>query len=416
PMPSRNEKSILVVILLGAFLLRVALSSYGTYLNDFNTFIGWSERITKVGAHAFYSEWSDYLPGYIYVLWGIGLMRLVSWLNSAIPVTLWFKLPAMLADIGIMWIGYRILRPYVSMKQAFVAVALIGFNPALIANSTLWGQVDSLNTFFIVLTLWYALTKSKVKTGVGLALATVVKPQSVLAAFPVAFRFLHDEKWLRLGIGAAASFVVTLSLLFLPFAGGMPFATILTRVSATLNQYSHTSLNAFNFWALGDQWWIFDGDPWLLGVSYKLWGVIFFFALLTVAIFRSWSRTPTLADQRIATRETLWYAAVTFASMFFFLTRVHERHLLPLLPLLALTAGFGKRLWIAYALFSLTYLLNLLFSYHWLTRNFIEIFSQGFVNLLVLTNGLALVLLITEGFSAANRTSLPVVSEVHETP
>ena len=54
-------------------------------------------------------------------------------------------------------------------------------------------------------------------------------------------------------------------------------------------------------------------------------------------------------------------AALLCFGFFMLLTRIHERHLLPTLPLLALTCSLWPRFWPLYIWLSAAYLLNLHF-------------------------------------------------------
>ncbi|MBI4033003.1 MAG: hypothetical protein HY377_00570, partial [Candidatus Blackburnbacteria bacterium] len=60
-------------LLLGsAFILRVLLAPFGTLLLDHNTFVAWSTNLAQNGFAHFYDSWSDYLPGYLYILYLLG--------------------------------------------------------------------------------------------------------------------------------------------------------------------------------------------------------------------------------------------------------------------------------------------------------------------------------------------------------
>src|SRR3990167_8854389 len=94
---------------LGAFLIRLILSPHGSFPIDIGDWIGWSNRLVEVGFSKFYEAWSDYLPGYLYVLWFLGHLK--NFLYSSglqIPVEVIYKFPAIIADIILALVSYKI--------------------------------------------------------------------------------------------------------------------------------------------------------------------------------------------------------------------------------------------------------------------------------------------------------------------
>jgi hypothetical protein len=91
-------------------------------------------------------------------------------------------------------------------------------------------------------------------------------------------------------------------------------------------------------------------------------------------------------------------AAVMLGAFFIVLTRMHERHLLPTLPVLALTCTLWPRYWIPYCVLSGAYFLNLRYVFYTFLpyREFdlsrLDIQTIAFINVTML--GLLLVLLL----------------------
>jgi Gpi18-like mannosyltransferase len=52
------------------------------------------------------------------------------------------------------------------------------FNPAIIYDSAIWGQVDSVYTLFFMLALMLFVSGKQMFSGVFMALAILTKPQS----------------------------------------------------------------------------------------------------------------------------------------------------------------------------------------------------------------------------------------------
>ncbi|HEX9022312.1 MAG TPA: hypothetical protein VF799_00580, partial [Geobacteraceae bacterium] len=103
---SRNEavetgREKLYPLLGGALLLRLALAATTKgYGPDIGTFSAWAGHAAE-GLFSFYSPgyFADYPPGYIYVLWLIGKIRVILGIDFGSPAfLLLLKLPAMLSD------------------------------------------------------------------------------------------------------------------------------------------------------------------------------------------------------------------------------------------------------------------------------------------------------------------------------
>lgn len=386
----------LVAVLFISFLLRILLSSLGSLELDFNTFRAWSDRLVGVGPGKFYEEWSDYLPGYLYILWLLGK---VSALASWFPETLLYKLPAILADIGAGVFIYLATRT-AGKKLALLVASLYLFNPAVIANSTLWGQVDSLTALSIVGLLFFVRSSPGVSS-IALALGTLVKPQTAFIAVLVGFLWLRKfgfYKTLAFSLLSLSVFVIGFipflqgmdQAMLIPFSGGkdlIPF--ILDRLFVTANQYPYTSVNAFNFWAIFGMWKSDSGGPQIAGIVITA-VTLLIVALRSVIPAKAVIQTGSLVGARDDRSGVKLYpflqATVILLVSFLFLTRMHERHLLPVLAPLVIVAVRYPVLFVPYILLSITYVLNLQYSFVWINENFKQIFSQEVVNILSLVN------------------------------
>lgn len=355
----------ILLLFLGALLLRLALSPFGTLTLDQNTFIAWGQRMATVGPGGFYSEWSDYLPGYLYVL---GFLSQAQPLLGLSPVIL-FKLPAIIADILAAILIYYIARKHQKSKTiAAVSASFVLFNPAFISNSTLWGQVDIFSGLLPLISI-YLINKNWFFSAVFLALGAMVKPQAALAA-PIVL-------WLMMGRRDSLFKIVRYVLLsglvfilaFVPFAQGEnPISFAISRLSVTMGQYPYGSVNAFNLWGLWGFWQpISKGVLNQTNIGYFLFVV---FSLVSIARFRFKSYGSYLL-----------FSLFLFANFLFF-TKMHERHLLPALLPLALAAAFRPILFVPLTVASLAYCANMFYAYNWVTFNFVEVFSAPVIVLM----------------------------------
>jgi len=174
----------LPLLLAGALLIRVALAATTKgYAADITTFSAWAAHAAD-GLTSFYSPgyFADYPPGYIYVLWLVGKLRLLLGLGFDTPAFLvLLKLPASLADTATVWLLYRLARRHWSGNAPAAVAALYAFNPAVILDSAVWGQVDSVLTLFILLGVFF-LERHPASSAVSFTMALLIKPQALIFA------------------------------------------------------------------------------------------------------------------------------------------------------------------------------------------------------------------------------------------
>ena len=101
-----------------------------------------------------------------------------------------------------------------------------------------------------------------------------------------------------------------------------------------------------------------DSQTWL-GLSLHLWGWLLLASVMIMVCVLVAVYIPEVPARRA--QIILPAACVLVLAFFILLTRIHERHLLPVLPLLALTCAVWPRFWPLYIWLSAAYLLNLHF-------------------------------------------------------
>lgn len=353
--------SSILYILFFAFIVRIVLSFFGTLQLDQGTFIAWSSSLANYGFKNFYNSWSDYLPGYLYFLWGLGKINLLG----ILPPVLLYKIPAILSDILTGYLIYKILGKYKNEKWGLAGSLIYVFNPAIIANSTLWGQVDSLTALATVTSIYF-LDSKFLLSAVILSAGTLIKPQAAFI-LPIIFLLMIKDKWGLLKVVKyifSGLFVFVLG--FAPFAKGNLIQFIFDRLSLSANQYPYNSINAFNFWGLFG-FWKPDGN-------YLQFGSYILVLIATVIVYFKSSRNKFTPYS---------IAAFIFASSFMFFTRMHERHLLPIFAPLAIVAIDNPLFLIPYVGFSFIYVINLIYSYFWISNDFIQVIPDFLIKFLI---------------------------------
>lgn len=350
----------LALLLAGAALLRLTLAATTKgYEADITTFSAWAAHAAD-GLTSFYSPgfFADYPPGYIYLLWLIGKLRLLLSIGFDTPAFMvLLKFPAILADCVTVWLFFRLGRRYWGAGTALLLAALYAFNPAVVLDSAVWGQVDSVLTLPLLLGV-IMLDKKPAGAGAAFAAALLVKPQALIfAPLPMLWfgiRLLRRERHATADLLLFSGTSIALfCLVVFPFAINESPGWIISKYGSTLASYPYATLNAFNLFALTGGNLAPAGQRLLL-LPYGVWGNIF---IVLIVLFT--------ALVMLRSRETsrLWYVPLFLsASVFVLAAKMHERYLF---PALALALGFyivsRERLaLLLFAGFSTTQFLNVL--------------------------------------------------------
>ncbi|WP_235560902.1 phospholipid carrier-dependent glycosyltransferase [Bacillus sp. FJAT-28004] len=353
------HKTILVFVFLGALILRlwIAVSSSG-YANDIALFMAWADHAAKQGLSGFYHSgmFVDYPPGYIYILYVLGLIKDMLSLDSASNAAmLLFKLPAILADLAAAYFIFQTGKKKAGYSVSLGLAMLFLFNPAIIVDSAAWGQVDSIFALVLVLSI-QGLVENKIeRASVLFAIAALIKPQAFIFMPVLLLWFVYRKDWKKIPVSAFYGFT-TFILLALPFFwGNSGLSGLIKLYSGTLSSYPYATLNAFNFYALSDANWKPITDTWLL-FSFQTWGTIFILAAVAIAAFFALLKRNDESSKR-----SYYIAMVLIVVVFMGVTKMHERYLFPvlLLGVFAFIQSLDRRMLMVYFGFSLTSFINI---------------------------------------------------------
>ncbi|WP_028609962.1 glycosyltransferase family 39 protein [Paenibacillus harenae] len=344
---------------IGAFALRVAIAVSGTgYANDIALFMAWADHAAAQGLSGFYHSgmFVDYPPGYIYILYLLGILKEFLALDpSSEGTVLLFKMPAMLADLAAAALIYRLARRKTSYLFSLGLTLLYLFNPAVIADSAAWGQVDSIFSLALVLAV-HSIAESRIgRASVWFALAALIKPQAFIFMPVLLLWFIYRRAWKQIPVSAFYGFG-TFIVLALPFFWGNGGLSALYRLySGTLSSYPYATLNAFNIYALSNANWKPITDTWLL-FTFQTWASLFVLAAVAIAVFFALKKR----DGETPNRSYL-IAMVLISVVFVGVTKMHERYLFPvmLLGMLAFIQSLDRRMLTVYFGFSVTSFINI---------------------------------------------------------
>ena len=154
-------------ILLRVIIAYAALPPDAGFAADLNSFRSWASELGTRGPWGFYARgmFVDYLPGYMWVLWALGsLGALVT--GSTDPGAL-IKLPAILADGLLVFATARLAADLGAPRRGqLVAAVAMAVGPMIWLDSAVWGQVDSVGTAALLLSLSALIRGKTVRIGI----------------------------------------------------------------------------------------------------------------------------------------------------------------------------------------------------------------------------------------------------------
>jgi Gpi18-like mannosyltransferase len=366
PAVRGSERLLLGCLLLLTLVSRLLLSAGGTLPGDMEYWVRWSQQLTTGGLRSFYAtSGADYLPIYPYILFVLGKLYApiqhlaASALGWSLSRDTLYKLPAIIADVLTVHLIYVAGRRWSSPAMAGLAATVYAADPAIIADSARWGQVDSIPAYLMVLALVLLIDERPILCGVVLSLSVLTKPTALVLVPLIAVVLLRRAQLAALAQLGIAFLATGLAVIwpFVPTGIDVP-SFVEQRFGVTTGTWSFSTMHAFNLWALRQHNILLvpDSTTWA-GVSLHTWGWLLLGGLTLAVCVVVGLCMPRLPRAQVI----LPAACVLIVGFFMLLTRIHERHLLPALPLLALTGVLWPRFWPFFIWFSISYLLNLHF-------------------------------------------------------
>ncbi len=384
-----KEKPVLIAACIVGVVVRCILAvSVRGFEVDVNCFEGWAYRMAQDGWLRFYDSWCDYPPGYMILLYPIGKLQL--WLgieyNSAAHWLL-VKLIPIACDVLTGLLLYHICKRKENRSRGVLLSCFCILNPAVIFNSAVWGQVDTVMTLVLLLAVYYAVERKWYKALIIYGGAILIKPQALMFG-PVGIMLMVSDAWMirrkeertkeiKTMLLAAAAAIGAVMLVCLPFALGQnrdPLSWLIHQYTESLGEYNYLTVNACNLMALlGKNWKPLAGSGVLQVLGWMMYGVAFVGAGLL--IFRG------KRDQNA------WIiCAAMLAVIFMFGVKMHERYIFPILALLmmAYIESGDIRILGSALLFSCTLLLNsaVVMTDTWITTHALELVLVPVMNLI----------------------------------
>ncbi|MFC2155317.1 glycosyltransferase 87 family protein [Acidobacteriota bacterium] len=377
PGPRQEKETAIVyfIFLAAAFLLRIFLApAVEGYPTDIACFKGWAGMAAEKGLPDFYlsDAFVDYPPGYIYILYLLGLLRkLFSLSFDSTAFLILIKSPAIIADLITSLVIFRLGKKKLGFASASFLSLIYAFNPVIIFDSTVYGQVDSIPTLLILLVLIFLYEDRLQLASVVFVIAVLVKPQALIFSPVILFAFIRpgigQKERIKTFFVSACLAAVTFILIILPFSLKQDPFWIIHLYKKTLASYPFASLNAFNLFALFGGNLVQETETFFI-FSYKTWGFIF---IAVIVAFSALLYFKSRDKSRV-----FFIALFIMAAVFVLSAKMHERYLFPaiVLALLCYVVTRDKRMLILFWGFSATLLINVAMVLHLiLNRTFIAV-------------------------------------------
>lgn len=403
----RRNKGIIFVCVV-AIIVRIILLLYAIGFREHPDILRWKDwgRIaflygfadTYTPTHLSFGTYPNNMPpGTLYVVsamyWAwlqIGKVLAVfgippgsnSWVNVVL-LRICVTIPSLVADIGIGWLVHDFVKRWGSKgKRSLLAASAYLFNPAVLYNSAVWGQMDSVNNVFFIFGMWLLLRKNVIGSAAAFAVSILVK-FSLIFAVPywiVATWFQAKRNTKKLVLPACIGIGVILAAV-LPISRNPAVWVMHYLRHNSTGEMTNITAFAYNIW------WVIFRPELVFEISRDISRVVdihLFGSPLTQTLYRSVSLgsiavTMALLVQipvyvvffrRLRTKKIL--DPKTFVSVFaslailsyLFLPQMHERYVYPALAPLAILVGFGVPVFYELVVLSFLNFFNLLSVWH----------------------------------------------------
>ena len=295
-----------------------------------------------------------YPPGSVYLLW------LSGWIGKLIePTANGFRVivetPPLIADLLIgLTLYFAAWRDGRGMR-ALIIMMLFALNPALIFDTVVWGQSDSIVALPMIVAAILILTGRYRLGWSAAAIAILAKPQALAFTPPLALWTLFnagivESMWC---VGAVAGTVV---IGVLPYQLGHSWDWIVNVYKDLGTRFSEASVGAFNFMGLIGGMGTPDTDLVFDGVSYSAFGLSITCVVYLIASYLIWRARSA--------RSALLAIFIALFGFFMFAPRMHERYLYYPVVFLIPIALESEFLTSIFAIVSGTFLFNLIYIKH----------------------------------------------------
>lgn len=363
-----TDKQALLIMMAIGFIIRVAFGIHqNTKATDLSNFRWAADTILNNGYKSVYESGVNisFPPLLVHLMAFIGgICKLFGFTVADLQTTaagIVFKLPSLVCDLVLAGVIYKIAKGRWKQRSAMLLSAAYLVNPCSIMVTSIWGQVDGIVSLLVLLMCWFLYTKKSGLAVISFTAGLLLNPLVVIFV-PVLLVGIIDDLILdgfeaEKGIKFAICLVGSLAGAFLSCLP-MGVSTVWKNITAAYGSYPYCSVNAYNFWNMVSKNWQPETSTYL-GLTCKTWGSIIVCLVGVTAIVLHF------VNQRKKT-DYFYMAASIILAVFTFATRMHERYLFMVMPILLLLYVLKPTVenYIFYAVFTIVQFMNLVFVFY----------------------------------------------------
>ena len=243
------------------------------------------------------------------------------------------------------------------------------FNPAFWYDTILWGQIDTIHTFFCFAAIILILENKPIVGALIWVLALLVKLQAII--FVPLLAILLIPVYLEKPNVLIKSIIGGLMLILLfisPFIMNGEIHNLWRVVTGAVGSYPYISLHAYNFWHIifpgKDLMWVSDQTNYFF-MSLKNYGLLLYILALLFSLYPIGSFILKNKKSVAAFSLSKEFISMLFLStglicldFFFFNTQMHERYVHPAILFFGIAAILSRK-YIPFIIISIAYFLNL---------------------------------------------------------
>ncbi len=330
----------ILLVLGAAFLIKgiMAVKNPG-YVSDMDCFRIWSDMIKEHGISQFYyvDQGNGYPPGYMFVLWIVALVRQLFGIETNSDGGLFMiKLVPILCDLIAGFFIYKFSKSRFSEGISLALCGIYVMSPAILIDSSVWGQVDSVFTLMVMLTCYLCMKEKRIAAYFVFCAGALLKFQTIMYAPILIFTiieqvFLNDFNWKKVGKDLVGGLAAIGSMFV--FAAPFGLDVVVPKYMNSLELFEYCSVNAYNFWAIVGKNWVSQYEKFFFVECEKL-GTMAIVASVLLSAFVFFKMKKDKSKYFVS-------MAVLISFVFLFSVRMHERYLFP--ALLLVLVGFIYR-------------------------------------------------------------------------
>jgi Gpi18-like mannosyltransferase len=314
------------------------------FMNGYGADLGYWHDWTKQLTHNGYKNFNgNYPPVYLHWIYCVG--NLLDYFKIPIEnsdlLKFFWVMPVFLSHLVLVTLVHKLLLRYqASQNYHLCLMLLVTFNPALLVNGPIWGQVDLLPSCIALGAIYLHFSSRFAYLMIPLfTLALLTKLQMICFLPVIGILFFQKIKQHLIGILLAALVFI---LVFLPFYWVDYHQQIFKQAYLdTLGQYPVITMNAANIWI----WLIGNNAPDNIQVisnlhplfpeqlsKAKFFGMFLFSSVclmvFIVGVYQFYLVKRNVDEQTLVS-STFFYAMVCALAFFALLPAMHERYLFP---------------------------------------------------------------------------------------